>query len=82
MSADPTVIHDVNVSKAFRDAAAGAGAPADWLVPKEKAEQAKAQAMQAAMAEQMAATLGAGAEIAGKVGEGVKELQQAGVIGR
>jgi len=50
--ADPTVIHDVNIAKGFRDAVAGSGAPADWLVPEEQAQQAKDQA---AMAQQLAA---------------------------
>jgi hypothetical protein len=80
-SADPTIIHDVNIAKAFRDAVTGAGAPADWLVPAEQSQQAKAQALQAAQAEQLAATVNTGAEIAGKVGAGMKELQQAGITG-
>lgn len=49
-AADPSVIHDVNIGKGLRDAVTGSGAPADWLVPLEQAQQAKDQATKAAMA--------------------------------
>ena len=78
--ADPTVIHDVNIAKAYRDAVTGSGAPADWLNPLEHAAQAKAHAAKQAMAQQLAATVGAGADVAGKVGAGIQRLQQAGMV--
>ena len=78
--ADPTVIHDVNIAKAYRDAVAGSGAPADWLNPLEHAAQAKAHTAKQAMAQQLAATVGAGADVAGKVGAGIQQLQQAGMV--
>lgn len=43
---DQGVIHDIDVDQAFRDAAEGAGAPAKWIVPKDKADQARAVAAQ------------------------------------
>ena len=64
IAADPGVIHDVDVAKGYRDAVTGSGAPADWLVPAEKAKQAKEQAMQAAMAEKLAAVADRFAHIA------------------
>ena len=78
--ADPSIIHDVNIAKAYRDAVTGSGAPADWLNPLEHAEQAKAHAHKQAMAQQLAATVGAGADVAGKVGAGIAQLQQAGMV--
>ena len=35
--ADPAIIHDINIAKAYRDAVTGSGAPADWLNPVEHA---------------------------------------------
>jgi hypothetical protein len=55
--ADPTIVHDIDIRKSFRDAVAGTGAPADWLVPEEEARQAKQQAAQAAMAQQFASAV-------------------------
>jgi Bacteriophage head to tail connecting protein len=77
--ADPTVMHDVNIGKAFRDAVTGTGAPAEWLVPEQQAQEAKAQAQRAALAQSLAATIGTGADVAGKVGAGIQQLQQAGI---
>ena len=37
-SADPAIIHDIDIAKSYRDAVTGTGAPADWLVPVEKAQ--------------------------------------------
>jgi hypothetical protein len=77
--ADPSIIHDINIAKGYRDAVTGTGAPADWLVPEEQAQQSKAQAAKQAMAEKIAATVSAGADVAGKVGAGVQQLQAAGM---
>lgn len=76
---DPTVRHDFDISKAFRNAVPGTGAPANWLVPEDQAKEAKeADAQQAAMAA-AAQTVSAGADIAGKVGDGAQQLQAAGL---
>jgi hypothetical protein len=76
---DPGVRHEVNIRKGYRDAVSGTGAPADWLVPPEQAEQARAQEAKAALAQELAATLATGGDVANKVGAGVKQLQQAGM---
>lgn len=91
---DPTLVHDVDVDKGFRDAAEGTGAPADWLVPPEKAEAAKQQAaQQQAMAQQAAQQaaqmqqVGVAADAAHKatgaaqnLGGALESLQQVGAI--
>jgi hypothetical protein len=78
---DPNIAHVVDLDKATRDAIEGTGAPADWLVPKEQADQAKqqaaaAQAQQAQDAE-LIGQLGAGAEIAGKAGGAMQSINEA-----
>jgi hypothetical protein len=78
--ADPNVVHDIDISKGYRDAVMGSGAPADWLRPVEQANQAKAQAAKRAMAQDLAATIGAGADVAGKVGAGIQQLQATGMV--
>jgi hypothetical protein len=77
---DPNVMHDIDISKGYRDAVMGSGAPADWLRPVDQANQAKAQAAKQAMAQQLAATIGAGADVAGKVGAGIQQLQATGMV--
>lgn len=76
---DPSVRHDFNVDKAFRDAMT-ATARADWVVPEEAAEQAKQAERQAMAMQQAAAMVSQGAEIAGQVGVGAQELQAAGMV--
>jgi hypothetical protein len=78
---DPNIAHVVDLDKATRDAIEGTGAPADWLVPKDKADQAKqqaaaAQAQQAQDAEMMG-QLGAGADIAQKAGGAMHAINEA-----
>jgi hypothetical protein len=80
LAVDPSIRHDVDVSKAFREAAIGGGAPADWIVPEEQAAQAKAAEAQAAQAQQLAQAVQAGGDIAGSVGAGIQQLQAAGVV--
>lgn len=70
---------ELDRAKATRDALIGAGAPADWLVPPEVANAAKDADAKAALAQELAATVGTGADVAGKVGAGVQQLQQAGM---
>ncbi len=78
---DPNIHYVVDLDKATRDAIEGTGAPADWLVPKDKADASKqqasaAQAQQAQDAELMG-QLGAGAEIAGKAGGAMQAINEA-----
>lgn len=81
---DQNAVHDFDVRTAFRDALDGTGAPAEWIVPKEQADQNVQQASEAAQQEQaLAQTIGAvnsGADAAGKSGEAIQKLQMAGVI--
>jgi hypothetical protein len=77
---DPGIIHDIDISKAYRDAVTGSGAPADWLVPEEMAKESRAQAAKQQMAAQLAETVGAGADVAGKVGAGIQQLQATGMM--
>jgi hypothetical protein len=74
---DPTARHDFDVRAAFRDALDGTGAPAEWIVPKEMADQMadqerEEQAMQAEIADAIG-SLGA----AGQAGESVGNAMQA-----
>jgi hypothetical protein len=85
--ADPTTIHDVDVSAAFRDAITGTGAPADWVVPKEKADAAKAMAAKAQQAKMQMEGMAAMADVASRAGQagadlslGAQSLQQAGLV--
>jgi hypothetical protein len=79
---DPSLRHDIDISKAFREALPGAGAPADWIRDEEQAAQLKAQdAQKAQMAEMMAAVQG-GATAGIDVGKAAQELQAAGIVGQ
>jgi hypothetical protein len=85
--ADPTTVHDVDISKAFREAITGTGAPADWVVPEEKAEAAKAMAAKMAQAQAQMAGVQQVAQTAAMAGEagqslslGAQSLQQAGLV--
>jgi hypothetical protein len=81
---DPTVVHDVDLDTAFRDAVEGTGAPATWMVPKEVAARLKAQSRAAMAAQQQTQdtmnTAGHGADVASKIGNAANLLQQGGVI--
>jgi len=59
-AADPNIVHDIDIAKGFRDAVSGSGAPPDWLVPLEQAQQAKDEAAKAAMGLQLADLAGKG----------------------
>jgi hypothetical protein len=85
--ADPAAVHDVDISKAFREAITGTGAPADWVVPEEKAEAAKAMAAKMAQAQAQMAGVQQVAQTAAMAGEagqslslGAQSLQQAGLV--
>lgn len=83
---DPTVIHDLDVDTAYRDAILSTGAPATWVVPKQQADAVKAQvrqqqAAQAAQQQQMdavtqaATAAGTAGDAASKIGQAVNTLQ-------
>lgn len=74
---DPAAKADFDARKAFRDAAAGSGAPADWIVPQEEADATAAQEQQimaAATAVQGVGMAGAAAEQVGKAGVALKDM--------
>lgn len=73
-SMDPTVIHDLDLDTAYRDAILASGAPASWVVPKADADQAKAASRQM-MAQQQALQQGLGA--AGAAGDAATKIGQA-----
>lgn len=78
--ADTGVVHEINISKAYRDAVTATGAPPDWLNPVEYSQQLRAQQQKQEMAAKLAATIGAGADVAGKVGAGIQQLQATGMV--
>lgn len=78
---DPMVVHDLDVDRAFRDAAEGAGAPANWFVDEKKAAMAKMAAQQqqqqaAAQQAQMQQVM-AGAQVADTAGSAMKKVSDA-----
>lgn len=81
---DPTVVHDLDVDEAYRDALDGSGAPATWVVSKEKSDQmkrvARQQAAQQQALQQAANTVGQGADVAAKVGNAANMLQMGGIL--
>jgi hypothetical protein len=78
---DPTVVHDMDMDRAFRDAAEGSGAPAAWFVDEQVAEAKKQQAAQqqaqAAQQAQTMQTLQQGAMAADSAGSAAKNFNQA-----
>jgi hypothetical protein len=84
VAVDPTVSHDFNLDNAFRDALEGAAVPATWIVPKELANQMKAQSRQQLAAQQQGQQVmqGAsqGADVAAKIGNAATMLQQGGIL--
>ena len=84
MAIDPNVKADIDTDTAFRDAVLGTGAPARWIVPKAKADAAKAAARkaQAAQAQMQStiATAGAAGDAGAKVGQAANLLQQGGIL--
>ena len=84
VSMDPTVVHDLDIDVAYRDALDGAGAAATWITPKDQADRLKAkdrqQAAAQAQAQQQAAAVGQGADVASKIGNAATLLQQGGLL--
>ena len=74
---DPAAVKDFDARKGLRDAIAGSGAPSDWIVEQDEAddaaesEAATANAMQAVQGVGMA---GAAAEQVGKAGQALKAV--------
>lgn len=78
---DPSVVHDLNIDRAFRDAAEGAGAPAAWFVDQKQADAKKQMAQiqqqeQAAQQAQMSEMV-TGAQVAEQAGGAVKKFSDA-----
>lgn len=78
---DPMVVHDMDMDRAFRDAAEGSGAPAAWFVDENVANQkkqqaAQQQALQAQQAQEMA-MLQQGAMAADSAGSAAKNFNKA-----
>ena len=74
MELDPSVRFDVSISKGFRDAVPGTGAPAEWLVPEEEANQARAQQAEIDQAQQAAAAMAQSSELVGQAGDAAARL--------
>jgi len=70
----------VNTSLALRDALDGIGAPAQWLRTQEEEEAAIAEKQAAAAAQQEILAAQQQAETVGAIGQGVQQLQGAGVL--
>ena len=81
---DPTVVHDLDVDEAYRDALDGSGAPATWITPKKQADKlkaaARAQAAQQQQQQQMMETASQGADVATKIGNAANMLSQGGIL--
>lgn len=81
MQLDPNTRFDFDARQATRDAIEGTGAPANWLLPKEKADKMAAQASEAEAektedAETMA-MLGQGADVAARAGDAMSSINEA-----
>jgi hypothetical protein len=77
---DPSVVRDINIDRAFRDAVLASGVPAVWVASEEDAAKAKEADRQAQAAAQAMQTLQAGAQTAQGVGDAAQSLQEGGVI--
>ena len=86
VAVDPNVAVDWDVDTAYRDAVEGSGAPARWLISKDKADAIKAQKRKeqaaAQATQQQLATADQGANVATKIGAAATQLQQGGLIGK
>ena len=71
---DPTSVHVFDTQTAIRDALEGAQAPATWLNSVDTMQQMAAAQQQQQQEQAMAAQVGQGADIAGKVGDAVTKL--------
>lgn len=73
---DPGVRFDLDIDTAFREAL-GAIVPANWVVPKEQSDNAKAQQAQIDRATQAAQAMAGAADVATKVGGAVQTMGDA-----
>jgi hypothetical protein len=78
---DPAAKRDFDVSKSFRDAVVGSGAPSNWIVPQDQADAAREQDQQMEQAMQAGQAVGGAAQVAQQVGAAGQQLQQAGMAG-
>lgn len=76
---DPSVKNDFDVSKSFRDAVVGSGAPSEWIVAQDQADAAREQEQQQQQAIQAGQAVGGAAQVAQQVGAAGQQLQQAGM---
>lgn len=81
---DPTIVHDLDVDTAYRDALEGSGAPATWIVDKQKADAlkkvARAQAAAQQAQQQAMDTTGQAADLGSKIGNAATLLSQGGLL--
>lgn len=70
----PDAVSHFNFKTAFRDALASSGVPAKWMNSEEDAQEAIDGNAEAARAQELLATLGAGADVAKTVGEATQSL--------
>ncbi len=77
MQIDPTVRADFDVDKGFRDSFEGTGAPIEWLVDEDKANQIKDQQRQQMAAQQQAQDLGQQGESASSMANAVENVGKA-----
>jgi hypothetical protein len=84
VSMDPTVIADLDVDEAYRDALIGAGAPSSWIKDKAAAMKIKAaQRKQLAAQQQTHAAIGTAAaagDAGTKIGNAATMLSQGGLL--
>lgn len=64
---DPTVVFNVDIDEATRDAIDGDGAPAKWVLPKDQVQKRKAQHQQQEAAKAAAEQVATGADVATRV---------------
>lgn len=76
---DPSIPAGYDLKKAAEDAIRGTGAPADWKLDPDAAEEGEGKANQVAELQQAAAMLQNGAGVAEQVGNAAQSLQAAGV---
>lgn len=77
MQLDQTVVTNVDLHTAFRDAVEGTGAPAKWAVPEEIAAQTRQAIQQKQEEQELAANMAEGAQIAKGLGEADQALNAA-----
>lgn len=77
MQIDPAVRRNVDMNVSTRDAIDGGGAPAKWLLPLDQVKAAQQQDAEQAAAAAQAEKVAQGADVAGKVGDALRNAGQA-----